>query len=89
MIESDGRSAMRPIRDALAAGDAPSLARAAHARRGIISSSCSLQTQASALAIEPMGRKGDLYAAPDAVKALGNRLEALLGELARFVQKRR
>ena len=35
-----------------------------------------------------MGKKGDLSAAPDAVTILGDRLEALLGELVAFVKER-
>ena len=88
MLQSDGQAAMQQIREALAAGDAPSVGRAAHALKGIVSNFCSPQTQASALAVEQMGKRGDLSAAPDAVKMLGDRLEALLGELAAFVKER-
>ena len=88
MLQCDGPSAMQQIRDALAAGDAPSLGRAAHALKGIVSNFCSPQTQASALEVEQMGKKGDLSAAPGAVTILGDRLEALLGELTAFVKER-
>jgi two-component system sensor histidine kinase/response regulator len=88
MLQCDGRSAMQQVRDALAASDAPSLGRAAHALKGIVSNFCSPRTQASALVVEQMGKKGDLSAAPDAVTILGDRLEALLGELAAFVKER-
>jgi len=88
MLQDDGRSTMQQIRDALAAGDAPSVGRAAHALKGMVSNFCSPQTQASALAVEQMGKSGDLSAAPEAVRILGDRLEALQGELAAFVKER-
>ena len=88
MLLSDGPLAMQQIRDALAGGDAPSLGRAAHALKGIVSNFCSPQTQAAALAVEQMGKSGDLSAAPEAVEALGPRLAALLNELAAFVKER-
>lgn len=88
MLQDDGRSAMQQIRDALAAGDAPSLARAAHALKGIVSNFCSPQTHASAMEVEQIGRSGDLSAAPGAVKILGDRLGALIDELATFVKEK-
>ena len=88
MLQSDGRSAMQQIREALAAGDAPSVGRAAHSLKGIVSNFCSPQTQTSALAVEQMGKDGDLSAAPEAVRILGDRLEALQNELAAFVKER-
>jgi len=88
MLQSDGQSAMHQIREAMSAGDAPSLGRAAHALKGIVSNFCSPQTQAIALEVEQMGKSGDLSAAPEAVDILGSRLEALLGELATFVKER-
>jgi HPt (histidine-containing phosphotransfer) domain-containing protein len=88
MLQCDGPSTMQQIRDALAAGDAPAMGRAAHSLKGIVSNFCSPQTQASAFEVEQMGKSGDLSAAPDAVKILGQRLEALVGELAAFVKER-
>ncbi len=88
MLQCDGRSAMQQIRDALAAGDAPGLGRAAHALKGIVSNFCSPQTQASALQVEQMGKNGDLSAAPAAVTILEQRLRALLDELTAFVKER-
>jgi HPt (histidine-containing phosphotransfer) domain-containing protein len=88
MLESDGRSAMQEIRDALAAGNAPAVGRAAHALKGIVSNFCSPRTQASALEVEQMGKGGDLSAASAAVDILGQRLETLMGELQSFVKER-
>jgi two-component system, sensor histidine kinase and response regulator len=88
MFQGDGRSAMRQIRDALAAGDSAGLGRAAHALKGLVSNFCAPQTHASALAVEQMGKNGDLSSAPAAVDALGGQLEALLAELAAFVKER-
>ena len=88
MLQIDGQSAMQQIRDALAARDAASVGRAAHALKGIVSNFCSPQTQAIALEVEQMGKNGDLSATPEAVKILGDRLESLLGELATFVKER-
>lgn len=88
MLECDGRSAMQQIRDALLVGDTPSLARAAHALKGIVSNFCSPRTHASALELEQLGKRGDLSAASVAVAILEDQLEALLGELAAFVKER-
>ena len=67
ILQCDGQCAMDQIREAIAAGDAPSVGRAAHALKGIVSNFCSPQTQASALAVEQMGKSGDLSAAPEVV----------------------
>jgi two-component system, sensor histidine kinase and response regulator len=89
MLQNDGPSTMAQIRQALAAGDASALGRAAHALKGLVSNFCSGTTQASALAVEQMGKSGDLTAAPAAVETLGRQLEALLAELAAFVEEKK
>jgi HPt (histidine-containing phosphotransfer) domain-containing protein len=88
MLQSDGRSAMQQIRDALAAGDAPAVGRTAHALKGIVSNFCAPRTQELALSVEQMGKSGDLSAVPEAAADLAVHLEALLGELAAFVKEK-
>jgi two-component system, sensor histidine kinase and response regulator len=88
MLETDGPSLMKQIREAVAAGDAPALGRAAHALKGMVSNFCSPRTQASALDVEKMGKSGDLSAAGPAVNVLNSQLESLIGELSASIQAR-
>ena len=75
MLETDGPSLMKQIHEALAAGDAQALGRAAHTLKGMVANFCSPQTQALALEVEKMGKNDDLSAAPGAVKALDGATE--------------
>lgn len=88
MLQSDGRSLMQQIRDALAMGDAATVGRAAHALKGMVSNFCSPQTHAIALEVERLAQGGDLPAAAVAVATLGGQVETLLRELAEFIKER-
>jgi HPt (histidine-containing phosphotransfer) domain-containing protein len=88
MLETDGRSLVAEIRLALVAADAATVARCAHALKGMISNFCSPQAQACAFDIEKMGKNGDLSSAPGAVELLGDRLNDLIVELLDFVKAR-
>ncbi len=85
MLQDDAPSLMKQIRDALAAGDAPAVGKAAHTLKGMVSNFCAPDAQASALAVEKLGKGGDLAAAPAAVTALDAHVSSLLGELTTFI----
>ncbi len=89
MLQADGRSLMRDVRAALAAGDAPAVGRTAHTLKGMISNFCSPTAQAAALAVEQAGKAGDLAAAATAADGLEQQLRALIGELVEFVRTRK
>lgn len=88
MLESDGPALMAQVDAALAAGDAPAAARAAHALKGMISNFCAPGVQALALDVEHAARGGDLAAAAPAAARLAADLEALISELTTFVKAR-
>ena len=88
MLASDGRTLVSEIRAAIAAGDAPALGRSAHALKGMISNFCAPAAQDAALAMEKLGKSGDLAAAPRAADALGTQVESLITELQKFVGAR-
>lgn len=87
MLEIDGPSLMKQIHQALAAGDAPALGRAAHTLKGMIANFCSPQTQAIALEVEKVGKSGNLAAAPRMVKALDEQLKSLIGQLIALLKE--
>jgi two-component system, sensor histidine kinase and response regulator len=88
MLETDGPCLMKQIREALVAGDAPAVGRAAHALKGMVSNFCSPQTQASALQVEKAGKSGNLAAAQEAMGALDSQLESLVTDLTAFLKER-
>ena len=89
MLSSDGRALMAEVRRASDAGDAAALGRAAHTLKGMISNFCAPAAQASAFAVEKIGKEGDLSLAPGAVTVLESDLEALIAALGNFVAARR
>ena len=88
MLVADGPALMDSVRSAAAAGDAPALARHAHALKGMISNFCAPSAQAAALEVERLGRAGDLSAAGPAIDTLAQRLHTLTEELSGFVRAR-
>ena len=85
MLSTDGRELLKKVQDAVAAGDAAEVGRAAHTLKGMISNFCSPSTHAAALAVEQMGKSGDLSGAPGAVQALGEQIDILVEQLTDFV----
>jgi HPt (histidine-containing phosphotransfer) domain-containing protein len=67
---------------AVAAGDAPSLARSAHTLKGSVGNFCAPAAQAAAAALEVAGREGRLAEAP----ALLERLSAELDRVRRALR---
>jgi len=88
MLETDGRALMTEIRHAAASGDAPALGRAGHTIKGMISNFCSPAAHASASEVESLGKRGDMAAAPEAVRVLDARLEELIADLTTFLGNR-
>jgi HPt (histidine-containing phosphotransfer) domain-containing protein len=88
MLESDGRALMDEIRRAVAAADAPAVARAAHTLKGMISNFCAPGPQANAFEVEKIGKSGDLSNAPPAINVSGDAMEKLIKELNEFLATR-
>ena len=88
MLSADGPALLREIRRAMESDDAPAVGRGAHALKGMISNFCSPAAYASALAVEQIGRSGDLSPAPPALDALERDLNALIADLNEFVTQR-
>jgi len=88
MLTSDAPQLMDEIRRAAAAGDAAALGRSAHTLKGMISNFCAAAVQESALAVEAMGKAGDLASAPAAVHALDTQLKELIAGLNEFLATR-
>ena len=86
MLAADGAQLMAEVRKAVADGDAPALARSAHALKGMISNFCAQQAHSSAHELEKLGKSGDLSAASGAVSRLESDVGALTTELSQFVK---
>ena len=85
VLATDGPAVLDEIRCVAASGDAPGVRWAAHALRGMVSGVCAPRAQASVLAIERMGREGNLAGAPAAVEDLREQLDSLIAALNAFV----
>ena len=88
MLAKDGPALMAEIRGAAAAGDADAVGRAAHTLKGMISNFCSPAAQAGALAVEQIGKSGDLASVAAAVETLEKSLTVLIDDLTDFVSTR-
>ncbi len=88
MLANDGRTLMAEIRRSAESGDAAAVGRAAHTLKGMISNFCSPDVHAAALAVEQLGKRGDLAAAGPAIERLETHLNTLISELADFVSTR-
>lgn len=88
MIVADGPGLLAQARAAAAAGDAPGLARHAHALKGMISNFCAAGAQACALELEKLGKSGEIGGAPAMLERMDRELGALIGELQGFVRAR-
>jgi two-component system sensor histidine kinase/response regulator len=77
----DSARSIREIEAAIAASDAKRLEREAHSLKGSVSNFGAEPVVQAALALEMMGRRGDLSSAPSGFLALRERLETLCPEL--------
>jgi two-component system sensor histidine kinase/response regulator len=75
---------MAAVRDAVSAGDALAIRRAAHALKGSVGNFTSQAPMTTALALEEAGRRGDLGAAATLVSSLEREVAALVEYLERF-----
>lgn len=85
MLAADGRTLIGEVRAGIQKGDAAAVGRSAHALKGMISNFCAPAAQEGALAIEKMGKAGDLSGAAQAVESLSGQVETLITELQQFV----
>jgi len=88
MLADDGRALIEEIRQSSSKRDAAAVARAAHTLKGMISNFCAPEAQASALAVEKIGKSGDLTNAAEPVRHAGEQLEALIAALNEFISTR-
>jgi len=88
MLANDGRALMAEVRRAAGSGDADAVGRAAHTLKGMISNFCSPAAHAAALAVEQIGKSGDLSRVTAAVETLENALSTLIEDLTGFVSTR-
>jgi len=88
MLANDGRALLAEIRRAAASNDPDAVGRAAHTLKGMISNFCSPTAHAGALAVEQIGKSGDLASVAPAVETLENSVNALIDDLTGFVSTR-
>ena len=88
MLADDGPNLLNDIRRCVEAGDAPGAGRAAHTLKGMISNFCAAEAQAGALAVEQIGKSGDLSNVGPALEKLENELNGLIADLNGFVATR-
>src|SRR5687767_2411755 len=88
MLGSEGRALLAQVGEAAASGDAPGLARSAHALKGMISNFCAPSVHRVAMELEQLGRAGGVSGAPALVDRLRERMESLITELGGFVRAR-
>ena len=88
MLATDGRALIQEIRQSLAKQDAPAVGRAAHTLKGMISNFCAASAQESALAVEKIGKSGDLTNAAEPIQIAGEELESLITALNEFITTR-
>ena len=84
MFNEDSPKILSEIRDAIKQQDASALTGAAHTFKGMAANFCAKRAVDAALALEMMGRNGDLMGATDALCTLekeAKRLKSALAEL--------
>jgi HPt (histidine-containing phosphotransfer) domain-containing protein len=86
MFNEDGPQLLSEIRDAVRRQDASALAGAAHTFKGMVSNFCAKRAVDAALALEMMGRSGDLTGAADALSTLEREAEQLKSALAELLK---
>ena len=88
MLADDGPGLLADVRRSVEAGDAAGVGRTAHTLKGMISNFCAAEAQSSALAVEQIGKSGDLSSIAPALQTLQNHLDALITDLNGFVATR-
>jgi HPt (histidine-containing phosphotransfer) domain-containing protein len=87
MLDDDGHKLMTQLHTAIAASDVSAVTHHAHTLKGMVSNFSATAAQESALAIERMGRSGDIVNAAQTAGALEQQLNALIAELQEFVKQ--
>jgi HPt (histidine-containing phosphotransfer) domain-containing protein len=88
MLAGDAPALLAEIRRAADAADAPSVGKAAHTLKGMISNFCAPGPQAGALAVEQIGKSGDLSPLPPALQSLEGQVWSLIADLNDFLATR-
>ena len=88
MLAADGPALLEEIRRSGDAGDAPSVGKAAHTLKGMISNFCAPDTQAGALAVEEIGKSGDLSSLRPVLQSLETQVLSLIADLNDFLDTR-
>ena len=88
MLAQDAPGLLAEVRRSVQAGDGPAVGRAAHTLKGMISNFCAPDAHAGALAVEQIGKGGDLSGAVAALHELEAQLNALVADLTAFVATR-
>jgi len=88
MLADDGPNLLVDVRRCAEAGDAPGVGRTAHTLKGMISNFCAAEAQSGALAVEQIGKSGDLANIAPALQTLEHQLNALIADLNGFVATR-
>jgi HPt (histidine-containing phosphotransfer) domain-containing protein len=80
----DAPELLHTIHEALTAGSAPGIQRAAHSLRSLVANFDAEQATAIASGLEQMGAKGDLVAVPAALAGLEVEVQSLLETLREY-----
>ena len=86
MLNEDGPQLLSEIRDAVNRQDASALAGTAHTFKGMAANFCAKRAVDAALALEMMGRSGDLTGAAEALGTLEREAEQLKSALAELLK---
>ena len=88
MLAADGPALLEQIRQSAGVADAPAIGKAAHTLKGMISNFCASDAQAGALAVEQIGKSGDLSSLPPALQSLETQVRSLIADLNDFLATR-
>jgi HPt (histidine-containing phosphotransfer) domain-containing protein len=86
IFNEDSPEFLSTIRDAIRRQDAPALASAAHTFKGMAANFCAKVAVDAALALEMMGKNGDLTGAAQALNTLEKEAERLGSALAELLK---
>src|SRR4051794_9437357 len=88
MLAEDAPGLLVALRCAIDTGDGPAIERAAHTLKGMVSNFYAPDVQASALALERLGKRGSCPEALSALHELESYMNALVADLSDFVKTR-
>jgi CheY-like chemotaxis protein/HPt (histidine-containing phosphotransfer) domain-containing protein len=88
LFQEDGPRMLEQVREAVEAGDAAAVERAAHLLKGSACNFAADEVVRAARRMEDLGRAGDLSEAADALRSLDESLRSLLGALDSWLSVR-